>query len=923
MRLSRFFSAIFIVAIIIGGSGMAIPSQEGSTLDWQNLESPFGVSSVDKLSFPDFSSIGVKWVRSDFVWWGIEKDRGKPSWAGMDGHVGAAEKAGILHHGILGFTPKWSSPYPEERVSEVYPPENLEHWTDFVARTVSRYKDRIRYWEIWNEPNIPFLKATSKEYIDLVKSASLVIRSIDPQAKIIVGSTSLIDVPFIERLYQLGMKDYIDIISIHQYEANRDFRAEDGAGFEQPYSEELEELREVIEKYGDHGRPIWGNEWSLYGSGYGDPSWDEQLREARNIVKMYVFSISQGVDKVFYFNARSILGRFASIAFNTMSSLLEDALYIGDLNLGDKIHAPLFLRDGQPIMVVWCSRGSQRLGFDAGSEGLELIDLQGKTVELKTADGFVEFEISETPLFLEGLSREIAVKVAGDLIRGFLEKSIDVLNDEKMARESGLSSLHILCEKMASEPVVYEVLLRGTHRVRLYFLRHGDFSRRPLKERMDLLYSLERAGDLSAIILGDLVWRGSTDQPEAENALKAAEAEIAVAERKIRESGGINPGLILPQANRLHSKSTRFLSKSGYAIRQGYLGRAKAFAIWSGLLAEETGIACLSGSPEELRVWTTIKREVSIVEEDERAKRIGPLRVGSGESMPLKVEVVNNLESDGELEVQVPDGWQISPDPAKFRLISGNPNRKQSFKITVTAPEKVKVFTSKEELGDIEYRRLGNRLWEESTPYAHPLVAGVKIGETQIETVQQLVAVHELFLDDWSLIGPFEDPESGGLLKTYPPESRVDLEGSHKGKDGPVVWKPYTTLKEEYHEGELLIKKWLSGDAEDWSKVELEPSIVYGVNYIYSPEDQAGWLGIGRSCPMKVWVGDKEVFKSKYSQIVFRSKADEELAPIELKKGWNQILIKVLIEERDRRGIVLLRVMSPLKVETSRIPEKI
>jgi beta-glucosidase/6-phospho-beta-glucosidase/beta-galactosidase len=52
--------------------------------------------------------------------------------------------------------------HEEQKQAEIYgegpaPPTNNERamaaWLRFVEAVVTRYKDKIRYWEIWNEPN--------------------------------------------------------------------------------------------------------------------------------------------------------------------------------------------------------------------------------------------------------------------------------------------------------------------------------------------------------------------------------------------------------------------------------------------------------------------------------------------------------------------------------------------------------------------------------------------------------------------------------------------------------------------------------------------------------------------------------------------------------------------------------------------------
>jgi beta-glucosidase/6-phospho-beta-glucosidase/beta-galactosidase len=71
-------------------------------------------------------------------------------------------------------------------VSGVHLPEETEEmdaWLNFVGAAIERYKDRIIYWEIWNEPNHrKFWGAppSAEDYGRLVKLTAEKIRSIHP-----------------------------------------------------------------------------------------------------------------------------------------------------------------------------------------------------------------------------------------------------------------------------------------------------------------------------------------------------------------------------------------------------------------------------------------------------------------------------------------------------------------------------------------------------------------------------------------------------------------------------------------------------------------------------------------------------------------------------------------------------------------------
>lgn len=76
--------------------------------------------------------------------------------------------------------------------------EEIQRYLDFVRFIVNHFKDRVQYFEIWNEPEMgwdevniePCIQAIEVEdYINLVRRAVPVIREEYPDAKIVVGST--------------------------------------------------------------------------------------------------------------------------------------------------------------------------------------------------------------------------------------------------------------------------------------------------------------------------------------------------------------------------------------------------------------------------------------------------------------------------------------------------------------------------------------------------------------------------------------------------------------------------------------------------------------------------------------------------------------------------------------------------------------
>ncbi len=99
--------------------------------------------------------------------------------------------------------------------------DEIQRYLDFVQFIVHHFKDRINYYEIWNEPNIidTVQWIEVEDYVNLVKQAIPIIREEYPEAKIVVGGTSsLIDTESQAYLFSILRSDLmplVDVVSWH------------------------------------------------------------------------------------------------------------------------------------------------------------------------------------------------------------------------------------------------------------------------------------------------------------------------------------------------------------------------------------------------------------------------------------------------------------------------------------------------------------------------------------------------------------------------------------------------------------------------------------------------------------------------------------------------------------------------------------
>jgi hypothetical protein len=102
--------------------------------------------------------------------------------------------------------------------------EEIEHYLEFVRFIVRSFKDRIEYYELWNEPDI--MNYCPKwievdDYINLVERTVPVIREEYPEAKIVVGAVSNLRFPPAdEYLYTILESDIMPLVDVVSWHAN-------------------------------------------------------------------------------------------------------------------------------------------------------------------------------------------------------------------------------------------------------------------------------------------------------------------------------------------------------------------------------------------------------------------------------------------------------------------------------------------------------------------------------------------------------------------------------------------------------------------------------------------------------------------------------------------------------------------------------
>ena len=146
---------------------------------------------VQELQALAASLCGVKMLREDMLWERMEPRQGAWNFRFFDSEVKKFDRHGIEVAPIYCYRPEWAvardwKPIRPESPRGKRP--DFGHWANFIRTAASRYGDRIRYVEVWNEPDLlGYANFTAEEYIEMLKIAYAETKKAAPDVTVLTG----------------------------------------------------------------------------------------------------------------------------------------------------------------------------------------------------------------------------------------------------------------------------------------------------------------------------------------------------------------------------------------------------------------------------------------------------------------------------------------------------------------------------------------------------------------------------------------------------------------------------------------------------------------------------------------------------------------------------------------------------------------
>jgi hypothetical protein len=310
-------------------------------------------------------------------WSDLNPSPGVYNWTNLDALVNDSMAHGVDLVYTFGHVPAWASSNPSgtcdgNPAGDCYAPAAAA-WKTFVTQISARYQGKIKYWELWNEPNASnFWKGSNAELVSMAAAAYPVIKA--------AGGTVLSPTPqgtsgysWLDGYFAAGGATYLDVVSFHGYLY----------GPPEYLNALVTNLRTVQAKYGLSAKQLWDTEHS-----WGDSTWPmgaDQDQQSAWLARDIVLAFSDGLDRSFWYGWEHF--NWGTLYDRTTKQILKPGIAYGQLYgwmLGASMSSctqanglyqcKLARANGYQGQIVWSTGANVSYAVPAGFTRMRTID---------------------------------------------------------------------------------------------------------------------------------------------------------------------------------------------------------------------------------------------------------------------------------------------------------------------------------------------------------------------------------------------------------------------------------------------------------------------------------------------------------------------------------------------------------------------
>ncbi|GAC1514852.1 MAG: hypothetical protein NVS2B16_22200 [Chloroflexota bacterium] len=279
---------------------------------------------------------------------------GHYNWAPFDRVIAQERRAGLHVLGLLDYSNTWGYAnhawMPHGNIGRL-----SQDFARFAYRVAHHYRRQIRYWQVWNEPDLKIFwrpVPSPADYAHLLTMAYQEIKRASPHARVVTAGTSGMDINFVNQV--AAHTRSFDIISVHPYRM-------------EPEPQLLQQIRTLQRLQ----KPIWFSEVG-WAAGSGCDLCVDLDAQARYLVRFYALAAAAGVQRVFWYDFRDDLhvpanpeahfgllrqdlsGKPAFAAFAFLSRLFRGSTFLHADSAGfGGVYALRFESPAGPFAVLW------------------------------------------------------------------------------------------------------------------------------------------------------------------------------------------------------------------------------------------------------------------------------------------------------------------------------------------------------------------------------------------------------------------------------------------------------------------------------------------------------------------------------------------------------------------------------------------
>lgn len=390
---------------------------------------------------------GVKIFRFNPLWHVVEPHHGQREYAKIDRLYDLFGKYGIEFQVLFSGTPKWAVGADWKKLTEEKNKRgswaarpDYDAYAAHVREFAARYRGRSRYYEIWNEADLPqFADFTVDEYLELLRRGYAAIKSADPEAIVMTTgfatTTTNFRVPkqgILERV--LAERGSYDVIAFH------------GHGALSTYNSRLDTLFR-LRKEAHSQAPWYANETAISSAVTGE------VGQAVVLFQKFLTTWARGGIGFNWYNLRSKGGegfkdseyenafglvtkdyepKAAYVAYNALAGLYRNGTFLRNWSNGNLTGYLFRDRDGAQLFAHWNGNElcPESLWLFSGITGTpSLVDLYGNETLLVAESGLLPLRVSKFPatLKVDGQTAELAIGT--ELLRQ--ENPFSIMSGEK------------------------------------------------------------------------------------------------------------------------------------------------------------------------------------------------------------------------------------------------------------------------------------------------------------------------------------------------------------------------------------------------------------------------------------------------------------------------------------------------------------